>query len=672
MLPATTLIASVNTLLPRPQQIIQSEGTIQLSGEFCITDDTNCEILKEFFTNHNCKICSTGIPVTVKLVTSINGSYDYELAGYENESYTLTIKPSSIDITAISKIGVIRAAQTLNQLAEGLDEQLELVSITDWPAFKIRGYMHDVGRSFISFDELKKEILLLSDFKLNTFHWHLTENQAWRFEVKAYPQLTAPENMTRHAGKYYTQEQCQELVALAKKHGIIIIPEIDMPGHAGAFERAMRHKMQTPEGKTELLKILSEVGGTFDGCPYIHIGADETTITDSTFIPTMASKIHDMGFKVICWNRPAKGFSISKANGIDMTQMWATSGTAINDIPNIDCRYTYANHFDVFADLAGIYKSNIYYSERGDSNIAGAIICFWNDRKTQSEEDIIKQNNLYANALALAERSWIGGGKQYIEQGGTTIPNSGEEYNEFTDWERRFLFHKDHSLNGEPIPYVKQTNIIWGITQGFPNDGDPTTSFPPEYEGLKDYYLYNGKTYKTQLVTGAGIYLRHTWGGTIPSIIEDSHLGQTAYAYTYVYSPKKQVVGAQIEFQNYGRSEKDKAPNNGSWDYKGSCVWVNDKIITPPIWDNSGKAITNEVELQNENFSNRTPILITLKKGWNKVLIKLPYVSIASDIVRLNKWMFTFVLTDRVGRNAVEGLIFSNSGASIETFNEIF
>jgi hypothetical protein len=662
MLPAASAMASVSTLLPKPQQIATTTGaTLSLSGQFNITDATNCEVLKEFFTNHGCTVGTSGTPVKVTLVSSIAGAYDYELEGYENEAYTLKVTSSGIEITAVTATGVIRAAQTLEQLSEGLNGQLEQVNITDWPAFKVRGYMHDVGRSFISFDELKKEVELLARFKVNTFHWHMTENQAWRFEVKQYPALTEAKNMTRFAGSYYTQDQCRELVALAKKNGMIVIPEIDMPGHATAFETAMGHAMQTTAGKEELVNILTEVGDVFNGCPYIHIGADETTITDSDFMPTMTAKVHDMGFKVICWNRCSSGFTISKANGIDMTQMWATSGTAVSGLPNIDCRYNYTNHFDVFADLVGIYKSNIYYAERGNSDIAGSISCYWNDRKTPAESDIINQNNFYANVLATAERCWIGGGKQYIEKGGTTLPNAGEEYEEFADWERRFLFHKDNSLKDEPIPYVKQTNVRWMVTQGFPNNGSTTATFPPETEGLKESYTYNGSTYTAQAVTGAGIYLRHTWGGTVPGLYGDASTNQTAYAYTYVYSPEAQTVGVQIEFQNYGRSEKDQAPANGTWDYKGSCVWVNDNLVTPPTWTNAGKSITNEVELQNENFAARTPLEVSLQKGWNKVLIKLPYVSVASGTVRLNKWMFTCVFTDKTGRNAVDDLIYSPS-----------
>ena len=113
------------------------------------------------------------------------------------------------------------------------------------------------------------------------------------------------------------------------------------------------------------------------------------------------------------------------------------------------------------------------------------------------------------------------------------LPNSGDEYEEFADWERRFLFHKAHSLKGEPIPYVKQTNVRWRITDAFPNGGDASKVFPPEEqmneEGIQpDSYTYNGATYQTGMATGAGIYLSHTWGKSIINaypLAEEDHQG---------------------------------------------------------------------------------------------------------------------------------------------------
>lgn len=679
--------AKVDHLLPKVHSLTETKGTpFALHRAVTITDANNTVALKEVFTDYGCTIeDGASATVTVEMVESIEGAYDYTLEGYDNEGYQLTVTENAIAIKAVKPIGVIRAAQTLAQLAEGYDEgneAIETVEITDWAAFKLRGYMHDVGRSFISVDELKKHIDLLSRFKVNTFHWHFTENQAWRFEVidndlaaePDYTKLTSTESMTRFEGKYYTQAQCREVAQYAKERGVTIIPEIDMPGHSDAFERAMGYSMQTDEGVAVLKEVLTQLADVFPDAPYIHIGADEEAITYTKdgkgFLEIMAGHIREtLGRKMVVWN-PISGVTINSTM-TDMTQMWSSRGTDITGVPDIDCRYNYTNHFDVFADVVGIYKSNIYYADKGSEEIAGTISAYWNDRKTPTEEDIVKQNNMYANVLASAERAWIGGkvngAEGYIEKLGTTLPNSGEVYEEFKDWETRFLFHKAHSLKDEPIPYVKQTNVRWRITDPFPNGGNSGATFAPDQyatstddeELIPETFIHEGKTYYTGMATGAGIYLRHTWGNnTIPTYYgTTNHSNMTAYAWTYVYSPKAQTVGAQIEFQNYGRSEKDSAPDAGKWDRKGSDIWLNGSRINPPTWDNTGKGINNEVDLLNENFTARSPIEVQLNEGWNKVFIKLPYVGAGG--VRLNKWMFTCVFTDLEGKNAVEGLIYS-------------
>lgn len=652
-------------LLPQPKQVTASESAapITLTGSIRTAGDYGDRItfaLDLYLGQALAEEDNTTAPLlTINYVTSIAGAYDYTLAGYENEAYQLSVGDGAITINAVTETGALRAIQTLGQLAEGYDDatpQLEACQITDWPSFKLRGYMHDVGRSFISFDELVNQVKLFSRFKVNTFHWHLTENQAWRFEVKALPALTASSSMTRFAGQYYTQEQCAYLDSIAWLCGVSVIPEIDMPGHSGAFQRAMGHSMQTDQGVKELQTVLTEAVPVFKHAPYIHIGGDEVQITYTNFLKIMIDTIHALGQRAVLWNRLQAG-APSKDLGMDMTQMWATSGRAVSGVPNIDCRYNYINHFDVFADLVGIYKSNIYYAQQGNADLAGEICATWNDRKTPTEEDIINQNNVIANVIASATRAWKGGGEQYIEVGGTTLPNSGSEYEDFKDFETRFLFHKAHSLSSEPIPYVRQSHEHWAITDAFPNGGDASATLPPETEGLQNSYTLDGQTYTVGRATGAGIYLRHTWGTTVPSYYSNPQTNTTAYAWTYIYSPVAQTVGAQIEFQNYGRSENDSDPDNGKWDKKGSRVWVNDVEILPPTWTNAGKSINSEVDLGNENFSARTPVSVTLQQGWNKVFLKLPYVSVSG--VRLNKWMFTFALTDAEGKNAVDGLVYS-------------
>ena len=676
--------AKVQHLLPKPQQVTATENVaaFALGGSVTINYSggaEKCALLEEFFTSNGCTLAEAGgSAVNVTLVKSIDGAYDYELYGYENEAYTLDVTSSGITITAVTPTGIIRAAQTLTQMAEGWDgtPALEAASVKDWPAFKVRGYMHDVGRSFISADELVKQVELFSRFKVNTFHWHMTENQAWRFEVKAYPQLTSDASMTRFKGQYYTQEDCKKVLEAAKKHGMIVVPEIDMPGHSEAFERAMGFGMQTDEGKKVLKKVLDEVCELFADAPYIHIGGDEVSTT-AAYLNEMIAYVESKGKKCELWT-PINGIG-QDALKHSLAQMWGTRGYLASGKANIDSRYNYTNHFDVFADLVGIYKSNIYYHEKGTPEVAGSISGCWNDRKVADEKAIMAQNNVWANVIATAERTWIGGGKQYIDNmtntpanlkadgghGGVMLPNSGDEYEEFKSWETRFLFHKANSLKNEPIPYVKQTNVRWRISDAFPNGGSETAAFGPEEAGksasvelLPEVYTHEGKSYYTGMATGAGIYLAHTWGNSIIDAYYDAPAyNTTAYAWTYVYSPKAQEVGAQIEFQNYSRSEQDAAAPAGKWDHFGSKIWINGEEIAAPKWDNSGVSISSkEVELKNENFPGRKPIKVTLKEGWNKVFMKLPYFNKG---YRLKKWMFTFVLTDTEGVNAVEGLIYS-------------
>ena len=681
-----SMMAKVEHLLPKPQLIEvtnQGTATFQLSGAVSINyadGVAQCALLEEVFTGNGCTIAAGGKAVNVSYVQSIAGAYDYELHGYENEAYTLAITADAINITAVTNTGVIRAAQTLAQLAEGWTDTkgFEALTMTDWPAFKLRGYMHDVGRSFISIDELIKQVELFSRFKVNTFHWHMTENQAWRFEVKAYPELTSAASMTRFPGQYYTQEDCKRLMQVAKKHGMVVIPEIDMPGHSEAFERAMGFGMQTEEGKAVLKKVIDEAVEVFADAPYIHIGGDEVSTT-AAYLNEMLAYAESKGVNVKggLWN-PINGIAQKDLNNT-LAQMWGTRGYLEAGKANIDCRYNYTNHFDVFADLVGIYKSTIYYSQQGSVDVAGAISGCWNDRKVADEVAIMAQNNVWANVIATAERAWIGGGKQYIDNatntpadykknpygGGVMLPNSGDEYEEFKSWEERFLFHKAHSLKGEPIPYVKQTNVRWRITDAFPNGGSETAAFGPEEAGmtastdlLPETFVHDGQTYYTGMATGAGIYLAHTWGNSIINAYYSSpQFNHTAYAWTYVYSPKAQTVGAQIEFQNYSRSEQDGAAPAGKWDHFGSKIWINGEEIAAPTWDNTGVSVNSkEVELKNENFPGRKPIKVTLKEGWNKVFMKLPYFNKG---YRLKKWMFTCVFTDTEGVNAVDGLIYS-------------
>lgn len=237
------------------------------------------------------------------------------------EGYTLAISPQKIVITAGDPEGAFYAMQTMRQLlppsfengggAEMRSVSLPLVKIEDAPRFSYRGMHLDVGRHFFEKEFVKKYLDYLSMLKMNFFHWHLTEDQGWRIEIKKYPQLTShaayrEETLLGHYndspqqfdgiryGGFYTQEDIKEVVAYAQSLNITVIPEIEMPGHAqaaisaypelgctgvsvpvatkwGVFDEVFCPKEET---FTFLEDVLSEVINLFPG-PYIHIGGDE-------------------------------------------------------------------------------------------------------------------------------------------------------------------------------------------------------------------------------------------------------------------------------------------------------------------------------------------------------------------------------------------------------------
>lgn len=644
------------TLLPKPQQIKLGTGSLHLSGirlEADILEDEYRAFLEDINVPEGKHYSHR---LRVRLVSIILG-----VPYGQNEAYTLLVSSQGIRITAITPTGAYRALSTLRQLWQG-GQTLPQLTITDYPAWQVRGVMHDVGRTFIPLAELKRQISLLAQFKINTFHWHLTENQAWRLESRAYPQLTSAESMMRDKGRYYTLSEAKELAEWCKHHHMLLIPEIDMPGHSEAFERAMGYDMQTPQGKTALKVILDEVMEAMD-VPYIHLGTDEVEFTDPTFVPEMVAYVRSKGRKAISWN-PGWDY---KPGEIDLLQLWSYRGTPLKGTPAIDCRLHYTNHFDTFADLIALYHAQPLKRPNGGNEPSGAIIALWNDRYLTTHEQITADNHLWATALALAERTWLGGGAGYFDGHTTMLYNRQDSlYKHFADFEARLLHHKATTLSHELIPYVKQTHAVWQIVGQFPNGGDLSQSFAPEQTLTDDLrgtitppdslvsFTHQGRLYKAVQRLGSGLYLRHVWGpGTVPGVLAEPKEHHTAYALAWVYAPEAMDAGLYAETQNYSRSERDLPPPQGAWDYKGSRLWLNGEAIEPPKWTAMHTTPSNETPLGNENASSRPPIPIKLRKGWNKFLVKLPVGRFTSPQVRLVKWHFSLAVTTPDGKEAL-------------------
>lgn len=144
--------------------------------------------------------------------------------------------------------------------------------------------MVDVGRNFQSVSQLKQQIGILARYKLNVFHFHCTENVAWRVEIPGFPQLISSESMTRNKGQYYSIEEMKELIRFCRERHITLVPELDMPGHSQAFTRAFGFDMQSEKGLKIIKSILRSFAETYN-LEYMHIGADEVRITNKKLYP---------------------------------------------------------------------------------------------------------------------------------------------------------------------------------------------------------------------------------------------------------------------------------------------------------------------------------------------------------------------------------------------------
>lgn len=264
-------------LTPKPKSISVQEGSVTLPENVTVSVKGDDEMVKEakFFIE---TLQKAGLQAEV--VSSgdafVKVSND-NTSSFKNSAYSLTITSSGVDIHAKEALGLFYAFQTVKKLLPphvlaGVKDPtvtahtLPLVTINDEPRFEYRGFMLDVSRHFSSVAEVKRLLDVMSYYKLNKFHWHLTDDQGWRAEIKKYPKLTtigatAPNSRFTsleearaywinkpYGPYYYTQEEMKEVVAYAKKLHIDVIPEVDMPGHFAAAMTAYPEFSCSPNG----------------------------------------------------------------------------------------------------------------------------------------------------------------------------------------------------------------------------------------------------------------------------------------------------------------------------------------------------------------------------------------------------------------------------------------
>jgi len=356
-----TALNAQNQLIPQPKNLELKQGEFVIPETLLISKS-----LPQQESNYLINRLKGKFNIEISDKKAHINEIQIDTIGNQSEWYTLEISPEKINLMFISKIGYFRALQTLAQLFEEHqhDRKIPAMFIEDEPQFKWRGMHLDVVRHFFNKEEVKRYLDYLAMYKINTFHWHLTDDQGWRIEIKKYPKLTEIGSKRKESmigpygdnrfdgvpyGGFYTQEELKEVIEYAKKLHITIVPEIEMPGHAlaalsaypelactpGPFEAATKwgvfDDVFCPKDATfEFLEnVLDEVIALFPS-EYIHIGGDECpkirwkecahcqelikseNLGDeeglqSYFIKRIEKYVNSKGRKIIGWNEILEG-----------------------------------------------------------------------------------------------------------------------------------------------------------------------------------------------------------------------------------------------------------------------------------------------------------------------------------------------------------------------------
>ncbi|MEW8995051.1 family 20 glycosylhydrolase [Clostridium sp.] len=341
--------SSANIIIPKPLSYEKGEGKFILKKDASIyvkgnTEEETEEISKiaEFIRGK----LKTSTGFELNIIKSDNpsaGSIYLTTIGSEkdqgNEGYKIITTPENVKIIAYKPEGVSRGVQTLRQLLPADIEKDTLVTDVEWsipvstindkPEYSHRGLMIDVARHFFTVDEIKRQIDLAAQYKVNKIHLHLTNDQGWRIEIKKWPDLTTIGGSTQVGGGpggYYTQEEFKDIAKFAAERYVEIIPEFDMPGHSNAalasygflnpdgkkkplytgtsvgFSSLMTHDEKTYEFIDDVIREISEISPS----KYIHIGGDEADNTEKEdydyFVGRVSKIVQKYGKTPIGWD----------------------------------------------------------------------------------------------------------------------------------------------------------------------------------------------------------------------------------------------------------------------------------------------------------------------------------------------------------------------------------
>lgn len=566
------------------------------------------------------------------------------------EAYCLEITDNGVFARASSNAGMRYARTTFEQLEKLSGGKLPCCRITDYPAFKWRGFMHDSGRNFLEVEHVKRLIDVMARAKMNLFHWHFTEYYAWRLESKKYPELQKDETFyLRYIGKYYTQEQFKEVVNYAYERGITVMPEFDVPGHALAFRRAFGFKTMRDEGVREkLCDLIDELCSLVpkERMPFVHLGSDEARYPEELvpdgWMKPLLERVFANGRKVVGWT-PGELAGLEHTGpviGMRWGNVDSTGGTG--RIPYFDAAQMYIDTMDPFEiPCVATYRRICPWDAEKEGERLGAVMCAWHDDFAGQGVLTIRNQCMIPALVLFGDAYWHG--RDHMPKGinARISPRADDAMLAYlAAAERRMTAQRDVIYRDVPYPFqfVSQSSMRWRITDG-----------------------ETGERVADDVAQGTVFFWQRPLDGVEAKVIDGgepnlfSKTSGVAVAETWIKSPKKQKVGAWIGFTDYtrdhGRAWSTPTPGIGQWNRFNATVEVNGVKVPPPEWKNpacgQGPEVPfirvrqlDEVPFTDEEYYMREPTTVELKEGWNHVKLTVPMRTRARGH---NPWVATFV-----------------------------
>jgi hexosaminidase len=487
--PHSRFAASFACLIPKPATIFSSAGEFMVSSNtriFVPKENSEIASIANLLSGYMQQVSSYEVAVVEENKDQREGDIQLSLTEEESlgaEGYELWVTTDSIRLQAKCPAGLSYGVQTLRQFLSTRHTatvSLPALSIRDTPRFSWRGAMLDVARHFFGVDDVKRYIDLISHYKMNRLHLHLSDDQGWRIEIKSWPRLTEVGGSTQvggNGGGYYTQEQYKEIVDYARSRYVTIVPEIDTPGHTNAAlasyaelnssEEASQLYTDTQVGFSTLwinneitYKFLDDVIGeiaTITPTPYIHIGGDEARSTPEEEYRYFIKRVQEI---VVSHGKTAIGWSeIGEAELLPGTiaQIWIPAGyenarrqgakmilSPANKV-YLDMKYEVSSPLGL--DWAGLIPVKVSYDwepgaymeglEEGD--ILGIEAPLWTET-VQTMQDI--EYMTFPRLPGIAELAWSPKGERWDE------------------YRQRLAMHGKH-MQAMGINFFKSPDVDW-------------------------------------------------------------------------------------------------------------------------------------------------------------------------------------------------------------------